>query len=230
MIFNHFKLTTQNLAAALASMSVVSLAAAGLISPSCLQVDPTRLIFTMLAACFAATWRVRVCGESGGSFSASPAIILAAVPFSGAFELALVSIAASLMQRLWGADVEPAGRQLVFNASVAVLSSSAASACFHIWSANYSLALIMAAVAFYTVDTMLVAFYLSRVSGLGFPSAWQRWYFCSVPYYLSFVATATLAMAVAEHLHLPPGLVLIPSVYVCYHILRLWNWQAAEAA
>src|SRR5579884_653506 len=162
-----------------------------------------------------------------GTMSASFLLILFGVMEFSLPETLLVGALASVIQCLCSTRRRPQLIQIVFNTSSLSIAIAATRMAWHspfLRSRNTDTAvmLLVAAVVFFTMNTLPIATVISLTEGKSLRRVWKDFYFWSLPYYL-FGAAVAGGTAIATHRYgWQAALLVIPLVYLIYKSYNLY--------
>src|SRR5215472_1077792 len=177
-------------------------------------------IYLGLAA-LASALKVRIPGMEG---TISPNFLflllgMVALPFS---QVAVMSLAAALVQSFWASAKRPRLVQVAFNAAALVLSSSLAYKFAHLVLAGSAtdsavVCVILAGSIYFPVNSALVSMVIGLVEGQPFKQVCLRCYQWTFPYFMGGIAFAGLVSGVyAPGMLWKGALVLLPSMVLAY--------------
>jgi len=178
------------------------------------------VMFLGLAA-LASTLKVRITGIEG---TMSPNFVflllgMVALPFS---QVAVVSLAAALVQSLWASAKRPRLVQVAFSAAALVVSSSLAYKFAHfvlVGSGNDSLVVcvILAGSIYFPLNSALVSMVIGLVEGHPLKLVFDRCHHFAFPYFMVGIAFAGLVSGVYTRSVIWKGaLVLLPTMVLTY--------------
>ena len=177
-------------------------------------------IYLGLAA-LASALKVRIPGMEG---TISPNFLflllgMVALPFS---QVAVMSLAAALVQSFWASAKRPRLVQVAFNAAALVLSSSLAYKFAHLVLAGSAtdsavVCVILAGSIYFPVNSALVSMVIGLVEGQPFKQVCLRCYQWTFPYFMGGIAFAGLVSGVYTPSAVWKGaLVLLPTMVLAY--------------
>lgn len=136
-----------------------------------------------------------------------------------------------LVQCLWRPRVRPRAVQITFSISAICLAVMAAHAVFHRLLAHPSplgmgelhpLRIGLAAMAYYLVNTALVAGVIGLTEGKSSYATWRDTYFWAMSYHLAAASVAWLMVVLSRQEGWQSALVLFPLVYFIYRSYRMY--------
>jgi MASE9 protein len=172
-------------------------------------------------AALASALKVRIPGMEG-TISPSFAFLLlgmVALPFS---QVAVISLAAALVQSLWASAKRPRLVQVAFSAAALVLCSSLAYKFAHLVLAGGTadsavVCVILAGSIYFPVNSGLVSMVIGLAEGQPFKKVCQRCYKWAFPYFMGVIAFAGLVSgAYAPSMLWKGALVLLPAAVLVY--------------
>jgi MASE9 protein len=158
---------------------------------------------------------------------------MVALPFS---QVAVISLAAALVQSLWASAKRPRLVQVAFSAAALVLSSSLAYKFAHfvlVGSATESavVCVILAGSIYFPVNSGLVSMVIGFVEGQPFKKVCLRCYQWAFPYFMGGIAFAGLVSgAYAPSMLWKGALVLLPAAVLAYLYFASLTARVASAA
>jgi hypothetical protein len=144
---------------------------------------------------------------------------MVALPFS---QVAVISLAAALVQSLWASAKRPRLVQVAFNAAALVVSSSLAYKFAHLVLAGSAtesavVCVILAGSIYFPVDSGLVSMVISLAEGQPFKRVCLRCYQWAFPYFMGGIAFAGLVSgAYAPSMLWKGALILLPATVLAY--------------
>ena len=219
------------IALVIAAGTLLSLLAAG--SWSSVNLRPFA-IYLGLAA-LASALKVRIPGMEG---TISPNFVflllgMVALQFS---QVAVISLAAALVQSLWASAKRPRLLQVAFSAAALVLSSALANKFAHLVLAGSStdsavVCVILAGSIYFPVNSGLVSMVIGLAEGRPLKQVCLRCYQWAFPYFMGGIAFAGLVSgAYAPSMLWKGALVLLPATVLTYLYFANLNARVASAA
>lgn len=185
-----------------------------------------------LAVAIAAGVKVPLPGLTG-TISLSFAVLLAGCTELTWPEIVLLSVEGAVIQSIWRAEVRPAPIQIAFNATVlavaaAVAQQIVAAGSSSVNSPGFFLHLGLAAMAMYTINTVLVATVCCLIANRPLSAIWQSFCFWTMPYYLVGAGFAGL-IAISPEGHLMAVWMALPLMALIAISYRLHLRRATTA-
>jgi hypothetical protein len=199
------------------TLGVCVLAGAGALWRSA---DPERFAAYFLLACVAGALKVRLPGMTG-TYSLTFLFVLIGVVDLTFSETVLIASFSMLVQCVWRAAIRPTPVQVIFNAASSSIAAAAAYFAGRYGGTIFPLQLLLAAPAYFAVNTLLVAGILAQVENRDFPAVWQEWFRLSLGYYLAGVVVAAVMIMSNRHFGWMFSLLALPLMYLEYLCYRV---------
>jgi putative nucleotidyltransferase with HDIG domain len=186
--------------------------------------DPVKFICYLVAALLASPLKVSL---PSGTLSVNFLFTLLGILEMSLPEALLIGIVSTLGQFFW----KPARRlrviQLVFNLSQVTVSGAAAfwayhSVCTRVLHGTGPLALVVAAVTHFAVNTLATSTIIGLTEDKPFSKVWTDSYLWSFPYYMVGAATAGLVSFIDRQVGWQSSLLVLPPIYLMYRSYRLY--------
>src|SRR5580658_5904207 len=186
--------------------------------------DALKFVCYMIAALLASPLKVSL---PGGTLSVNFLFTLLGILEMSLPETLLIGLVSTIGQFFW----KPARRlhpiQLVFNLSQVTVSGAAAYGAYHLVSVHLlhgpgPLALVVAAVTHFAVNTLATSTIIGLTEDLPFSKIWTDSYLWSFPYYMVGAATAGLVSFLNGHIGWQSSLLILPPIYLMYRSYRLY--------
>jgi putative nucleotidyltransferase with HDIG domain len=186
--------------------------------------DPLKFACYMAAALLASPLKVSL---PGGTLSVNFLFTLLSILEMSLPETLLIGLVSTLGQFYW----KPARRlhviQLVFNLSQVTVSGTAAYGVYqfvsvHILHGHGPLALVLAAVTHFAVNTLATSTIIGLTEDMPFSKVWTDSYLWSFPYYMVGAATAGLVSFLNGQIGWQSSLLVLPPIYLMYRSYRLY--------
>jgi len=182
--------------------------------------DPERFAAYFVLACIAGALKVRLPGMTG-TYSLTFLFVLIGVVDLTYSETVLIASSSMLVQCVWRPATRPAPVQVVFNAASSSIAAAAAFFAARYGGTSFPLQLLLAAPAYFAVNTLLVAGILAQVEDRDFRIVWQEWFRLSLAYYLAGVVVAAVMIMSNRHFGWMFSLLALPLMYLEYLCFRL---------
>jgi putative nucleotidyltransferase with HDIG domain len=142
-------------------------------------------------------------------------------------EAMLLGVGGTVIQCLWRPRVSPKLIQVSFSACSVALAVMAAHAVFHgplnpMLGELHPLLLGLAAVAYFFVNTLLIAGVIGLTEQKSIFKTWYQTYFWIVSYHLAAASVAWLMVFLTRQNSWHAAVVLFPLVYFVYHSYRMY--------
>jgi hypothetical protein len=199
------------------TLGVFVLAAAGAYWRSA---DPERFAAYFLLACVAGALKVRLPGMTG-TYSLTFLFVLIGVVDLTFSETVVIASVSMLVQCVWRTATRPAPVQVVFNAAASSIAAAAAYFAGRYGGTIFLLQLLLAAPAYFAVNTVLVAGILAQVENRDFRTVWHVWFRLSLSYYLAGVIVAAVMIMSNRHFGWMFSLLVLPLMYLEYLCYRV---------
>jgi putative nucleotidyltransferase with HDIG domain len=186
--------------------------------------DPVKFACYMAAALLASPLKVSL---PSGTLSVNFLFTLLGILELGLPETLLIGLISTLGQFYW----RPARRlqliQLLFNLSQVTVSGAAAYGayrfvCIHVLHGPGPLALLVAAVTHFAVNTLATSTIIGLTEDKPFSKIWTESYLWSFPYYMVGAAVAGLLSFLNRHIGWQSSLLVLPPIYLMYRSYRLY--------
>jgi hypothetical protein len=182
--------------------------------------DPERFTVYLFLACLAGALKVRLPGMHG-TYSLTFLFVLIGVVDLTFSETVLIATSSMLVQCVWRPRTRPAPVQVIFNAASASIAAAAAYFAARYGGNLFPFELLLAAPAYFTVNTLLVAGVLAQVEHRDFRTVWGEWFRLSLSYYLAGVVVAAVMIMSNRHFGWMFSLLALPLMYLEYLCYRL---------
>jgi putative nucleotidyltransferase with HDIG domain len=186
--------------------------------------DPVKFACYMAAALLASPLKVSL---PSGTLSVNFLFTLLGILELGLPETLLIGLISTLGQFYW----RPARRlqliQLLFNLSQVTVAGAAAYGayqfvCIHVLHGPGPLALLVAAVTHFAVNTLATSTIIGLTEDKPFSKIWTESYLWSFPYYMVGAAVAGLVSFLNRHIGWQSSLLVLPPIYLMYRSYRLY--------
>lgn len=205
--------------------AVIAAAAASLLGAVLLTGSQALEHWLMFGHCLAlalvaSTFKIRLPGMRS-TIAASFVLFLVAIASLNFAETLVLTIPCTVLQCLWRTRTRPAAIQVLFSVASTLLSTSAAALLFYSFDRSGTMvpALIVAATAFFFVNSLLVATIVGLYRSESIGRLWRDVHRWALPYYLGGAMIAALVVAYSRLAGFHQALAMTPllySVYVCY--------------
>jgi len=208
----------------IAGMALAALASFAFVIPQGHSPDPLKFVCYMAAALLASPLKVSL---PSGTLSVNFLFTLLGILELSLPETLLIGLVSTLGQFYW----RPARRlhlvQLVFNLSQVTVSGAAAYGayqfiCIHVLHGPGPLALVVAAVTHFAVNTLATSTIIGLTEDKPFSKVWTDSYLWSFPYYMVGAAVAGLVSFLNRHIGWQSSLLVLPPIYLMYRSYRLY--------
>ena len=156
-----------------------------------------------------------------GTYSLTFLFVLIGVVDLSFSETVLIAAPSMLVQSVWRAKTRPAPVQVIFNAASASIAAAAAYFAARYGADFFPCELLLAAPAYFIVNTLLVAGVLAQVEHRDFRTVWAEWFRLSFSYYLAGVVVAAVMIMSNRHFGWMFSLLALPLMYLEYLCYRL---------
>jgi putative nucleotidyltransferase with HDIG domain len=186
--------------------------------------DAVKFVCYMVAALLASPLKVSL---PGGTLSVNFLFTVLGILELSLPETLLIGLVSTLGQFYW----RPARRlqlvQLLFNLSQVTVSGAAAYGAYqfvsiHVLHGPGPLALVVAAVTHFVVNTLATSTIIGLTEGKAFSKVWTDSYLWAFPYYMVGAATAGLVSFLNRHIGWQSSLLILPPIYLMYRSYRLY--------
>ena len=186
--------------------------------------DALKFVCYMVAALLASPLKVNL---PGGTLSVNFLFTLLGILEMSLPETLLIGLVSTVGQFFW----KPARRlrpvQLVFNLSQVTVSGATAYAayhlvCVHVLHGPGPLALVVAAVTHFAVNTLATSTIIGLTEDKPFSKVWTESYLWSFPYYMVGAAVAGLVSFLNHNIGWQSSLLVLPPIYLMYRSYRLY--------
>ena len=186
--------------------------------------DPLKFICYLAAALLASPLKVSL---PSGTLSVNFLFTLLGILEMGLPETLLIGLVSTLGQFYWRPTRRLHMIQLVFNMSQVTVSGAAAFEAYYLVSRHIlhgpgPLALVVAAVTHFVVNTLATSTIIGLTEGKPFSKVWADSYLWSFPYYMVGAAVAGLVSFLNRHIGWQSSLLVLPPVYLMYRSYRLY--------
>ncbi len=208
----------------IASMALAALGAFALGLTHWQSSDALKFVCYMVAALLASPLKVSL---PGGTLSVNFLFTLLGILEMSLPETLLIGLVSTVGQFFW----KPARRlrpvQLVFNLSQVTVSGATAYGayhlvCVHVLRGPGPLALVVAAVTHFAVNTLATSTIIGLTEDKPFSKVWTESYLWSFPYYMVGAAVAGLVSFLNHSIGWQSSLLVLPPIYLMYRSYRLY--------
>src|SRR5208337_2642466 len=208
----------------IASMALAALGAFALGLTHWQSSDALKFVCYMVAALLASPLKVSL---PGGTLSVNFLFTLLGILEMSLPETLLIGLVSTVGQFFW----KPARRlrpvQLAFNLSQVTVSGATAYAayhlvCVHVLHGPGPLALVVAAVTHFAVNTLATSTIIGLTEDKPFSKVWTESYLWSFPYYMVGAAVAGLVSFLNRNIGWQSSLLVLPPIYLMYRSYRLY--------
>jgi len=208
----------------IASMALAALGALTLGLTHWHSSDALKFICYMVAALLASPLKVSL---PGGTLSVNFLFTLLGILEMSFPETLLIGLLSTVGQFFW----KPARRlrpvQLVFNLSQVTVSGATAYGayhlvCVHVLHGPGPLALVVAAVTHFAVNTLATSIIIGLTEDKPFSRVWTESYLWSFPYFMVGAAVAGLVSFLNRNIGWQSSLLVLPPIYLMYRSYRLY--------
>ncbi len=208
----------------IASMALAALGAFALGLTHWQSSDALKFVCYMVAALLASPLKVSL---PGGTLSVNFLFALLGILEMSLPETLLIGLVSTVGQFFW----KPARRlrpvQLAFNLSQVTVSGATAYAayhlvCVHVLHGPGPLALVVAAVTHFAVNTLATSTIIGLTEDKPFSKVWTESYLWSFPYYMVGAAVAGLVSFLNRNIGWQSSLLVLPPIYLMYRSYRLY--------
>ncbi|MGA7398473.1 MAG: hypothetical protein WBW38_00530, partial [Candidatus Sulfotelmatobacter sp.] len=208
----------------IASMALAALGAFALGLTHWQSSDSLKFVCYMVAALLASPLKVSL---PGGTLSVNFLFTLLGILEMSLPETLLIGLVSTAGQFFW----KPARRlrpvQLAFNLSQVTVSGATAYAayhlvCVHVLHGPGPLALVVAAVTHFAVNTLATSTIIGLTEDKPFSRVWTESYLWSFPYYMVGAAVAGLVSFLNHNIGWQSSLLVLPPIYLMYRSYRLY--------
>ena len=208
----------------IAGMALAALVSFGLASTHWHSSDPVKFVCYMAAALLASPLKVSL---PGGTLSVSFLFTLLGILEMSLPETLLIGLVGTLGQFYWRPARSLRPIQLVFNLSQVTVSGTAAYGAYqvisiHVLHAPGPLALVVAAVTLFGVNTLATSTIIGLTEDKPFSRVWTDSYLWALPYYMVGAAIAGLVSFLNRHIGWQSALLVLPPTYLMYRSYRLY--------
>jgi putative nucleotidyltransferase with HDIG domain len=186
--------------------------------------DQVKFVCYLAAALLASPLKVSL---PGGTLSVSFLFTLLSILEMSFPETLLIGLVSTLGQFYWKPARSLRPIQLLFNLSQVTVSGTAAYwayqlTCVHILGRPGALALAMAAVTLFGVNTLATSIIIGLTEDKPFSKVWTDSYLWAFPYYMVGAAVAGLVSFLNRHIGWQSALLVLPPIYLMYRSYRLY--------
>ena len=186
--------------------------------------DPVKFACYMAAALLASPLKVSL---PSGTLSVNFLFTLLGILELGLPETLLIGLISTLGQFYWRPTKRLQLIQLVFNLSQVTVAGAAAYGayqfvCIHVLHGPGPLALLVAAVTHFAVNTLATSTIIGLTEDKPFSKIWTESYLWSFPYYMVGAAVAGLLSFLNRHIGWQSSLLVLPPIYLMYRSYRLY--------
>jgi hypothetical protein len=200
--------------------AVIAVAAAGLASALLFDKGPGDL--TIFAHCLAlalltSTFKVRLPGMRN-SIAASFVLFLIAIAHLNLVETLILTIPCTVLQCLWRPRSKPRAIQVVFSVACTLISTGVAALLFFSVDRKGTEvpALVVAATAFFFVNSLLMATVMGLVQSESIGRLWRELHRWAFPYYVGGAFVAALVVIYSRLAGFHQALAMLPLLYAVY--------------
>ncbi len=200
--------------------AVIAVAAAGLASALVFTKqlsDPTIFAHCLALALLTSTFKVRLPGMRN-SIAASFVLFLIAMAHLNLAETLILTIPCTVLQCLWRPRSRPKAIQVVFSVACTLVSTGVAGMLFFSFDNKGTSvpALVVAATAFFFVNSLLVATVVGLVQSESIGQLWRQLHRWAFPYYLGGAIMAALVVMYSRVAGFHQALAMLPLLYAVY--------------
>jgi putative nucleotidyltransferase with HDIG domain len=186
--------------------------------------DTLKFVCYMVAALLASPLKVSL---PGGTLSVNFLFTLLGILEMSFPETLLIGLLSTVGQFFWKPARRPRPVQLIFNLSQVTVSGAAAYGayhfvCVHVLHGPGPLALVVAAVTHFAVNTLATSIIIGLTEGKPFSKVWTESYLWSFPYYMVGAAVAGLVSFLNHTIGWQSSLLVLPPIYLMYRSYRLY--------
>ena len=208
----------------IASMVLAALGAFALGLTHWQSSDTLKFVCYMIAALLASPLKVSL---PGGTLSVNFLFTLLGILEMSFPETLLIGLLSTVGQFFWKPARRPRPVQLIFNLSQVTVSGAAAYGayhfvCVHVLHGPGPLALVVAAVTHFAVNTLATSIIIGLTEGKPFSKVWTESYLWSFPYYMVGAAVAGLVSFLNHTIGWQSSLLVLPPIYLMYRSYRLY--------
>src|SRR3984885_381231 len=208
----------------IAAMALTALLILVASSPGAHSNDPVKFACYMVAALLASPLKVSL---PGGTLSVNFLFTLLGILEMSFPETLLIGLLSTAGQFFWKPARRPRPVQLIFNLSQVTVSGAAAYGayhfvCVHVLHGPGPLALVVAAVTHFAVNTLATSIIIGLTEGKPFSKVWTESYLWSFPYYMVGAAVAGLVSFLNHTIGWQSSLLVLPPIYLMYRSYRLY--------
>jgi putative nucleotidyltransferase with HDIG domain len=208
----------------IAGMAVAALGICLLAFPHSYSSEPLKFACYMVAALLASPLKVSL---PSGTLSVNFLFTLLSILEMSLPETLLIGLVSTLGQFYWRPTRRLHLIQLVFNLSQVTVSGAAAFEAYHLVSIHIlhgpgPLALVVAAVTHFAVNTLATSTIIGLTEDKPFSKVWTDSYLWSFPYYMVGAAVAGLVSFLNRHIGWQSSLLVLPPIYLMYRSYRLY--------
>jgi len=208
----------------IAGMVLAALGSCALASAHWHSSDQVKFVCYLAAALLASPLKVSL---PGGTLSVSFLFTLLSILEMSFPETLLIGLVSTLGQFYWKPARSLRPIQLLFNLSQVTVSGTAAYwayqlTCVHILGRPGALALAMAAVTLFGVNTLATSIIIGLTEDKPFSKVWTDSYLWAFPYYMVGAAVAGLVSFLNRHIGWQSALLVLPPIYLMYRSYRLY--------
>ncbi len=208
----------------IASMALAALGAFALGLTHWQSSDALKFVCYMVAALLASPLKVSL---PGGTLSVNFLFTLLGILEMSLPETLLIGLVSTVGQFFWKPARRLRPEQLVFNLSQVTVSGATAYAayhlvCVHVLHGPGPLALVVAAVTHFAVNTLATSTIIGLTEDKPFSKVWTESYLWSFPYYMVGAAVAGLVSFLNHNIGWQSSLLVLPPIYLMYRSYRLY--------
>src|SRR5215467_6678210 len=188
--------------------------------------DPVKFVCYLVATLLASSLKVGMPGIEG-TLSVNFLFTLLGILELSLPETLAIGLASTLAQFYWKPARQLKHVQLVFNLSQVTLSSAAAYASYkfvvvHILHAPGPLALLVAAIVHFGVNTTAISTVIGLTEDKQIAKVWAESHLWLIPYFMVGAAVAGLVHFLNGHIGWQSSLLVLPPIYLMYRSYRLY--------
>ena len=188
--------------------------------------DPVKFVCYLLATLLASSLKVGMPGIEG-TLSVNFLFTLLGILELSLPETLAIGLASTIAQFYWKPARQLKHVQLVFNLSQVTLSSAAAYASYkfvvvHILHAPGPLALLVAAIVHFGVNTTAISTVIGLTEDKQIAKVWAESHLWLIPYFMVGAAVAGLVHFLNGHIGWQSSLLVLPPIYLMYRSYRLY--------
>jgi putative nucleotidyltransferase with HDIG domain len=188
--------------------------------------DPLRFLCYLVAAMLASPLKVGL-PDIEGTLSVNFLFTLIGILEMSLSETLLIALVSTFAQFYWKPLRRLKSIQLLFNLSQVTVCSGTAFSIYHFISTHVlhgpgSLALLIAAIAYFGCNTAAMSTIISLTEAKSTSAVWRESYLWSFPYYMVGAAVAGLVGYLDAHIGWQASLLALPAIYLMYRSYHLY--------